>query len=59
MSVDDLIEDLELETDTGEETEPEPEPEEPHEVPLICGHWISTYEEAGHDYCGICGTLIE
>jgi hypothetical protein len=54
-----LLLDPELDdTDPETEPEPEPEPEAPYEVPLVCGHWVCTYEEAGKDYCGICGTYI-
>lgn len=44
--------------ETPAETPAEPEPEPAHEVPLVCGHWVSTYESEGKDYCGVCGVLI-
>jgi hypothetical protein len=45
-------------TPPATEPEPEPEPKPEHEVPLPCGHWVSTYEHEGKDYCGVCGVEI-
>jgi hypothetical protein len=56
MSLEDLIEDVtNMPTDEELEDELETEPEGPY----FCGHWVSTYEENGKFYCGICGAIVE